>query len=551
MSQILIVDDNHQNLYLLEKLLRHHGHEVTTAHDGIEALDAAHRVSHDLVITDILMPKMDGFSLCRKWKEDEQLKDTPLVFYTATYTEPQDKTFALSLGADRFILKPEDNESFLKIMHEVLTEHDRGKSSAPSTPLADETSYLREYNETLVRKLAQRNESLSMANRKLKDDIAARQRIEEALRKSEEAYRIVVENVPAMIAHVDLELRYRFVNQNYASFFGHESQSLVGKHIVEVLGEDGLSIVKPHVERILKGHPLVNYEFDFPRTDGTRSWLSINYVPEHGEDDTVIGFFLLAVDIHQRKLAEERLQEAHEQLEHRVEKRTAELRATNDELEAFTYSVSHDLRAPIRHINGFAQMLLDSTADSLDSEETGYLNSIEQSSVKMGTLIDDLLRLSRLGRQALSIKDTNIDAMVRRVWAEVQASTGFAGEFHIDPLPPAKADQALLQVVWRNLLENAAKFSARSESPRITVRSSTVDGKTSYVVEDNGAGFDQRYAENLFSVFQRLHQEEDFAGTGIGLAIVHRIVTKHGGDIRATGEIGKGAKFEFWLGDDA
>jgi signal transduction histidine kinase len=231
-----------------------------------------------------------------------------------------------------------------------------------------------------------------------------------------------------------------------------------------------------------------------------------------------------------------------------AESRTAELRAANEELEAFTYSVSHDLRAPVRHISGFAQVLLEDAADSLDSEAKDCLNTIEQSAVKMGALIDDLLRLSKLGRQALSITDTDVDALARNVWGDVQASTGFAGEFHMDPLPRAKADQAMLQVVWRNLLENAAKFSAHSQLPRITVRSGSVNGKTSYIVEDNGAGFDQRYADKLFSVFQRLHQEKEFSGTGVGLAIVHRIVTRHGGGIRAVGEIGKGATFEFWLG---
>jgi light-regulated signal transduction histidine kinase (bacteriophytochrome) len=262
---------------------------------------------------------------------------------------------------------------------------------------------------------------------------------------------------------------------------------------------------------------------------------------------------LLAVfqGYHNKKRAEvairvsELRQQANEELEQRVETRTAELRTANEELEALTCSVSHDLRASVRHINGFAQVLLEDTADSLDSEAKECLDTIQHSAVKMGALIDDLLRLSQLGRQALSITDTNVDAMARRVWDEVKGTTGFTGEIQIDPLPFAKADAALLQVVWRNLLANAAKFSARSESPRITVQSSAVNGTTSYIVEDNGAGFDQRYGDKLFIAFQRLHGDDEFEGTGIGLAIVHRIVTRHGGGIRAVGEVGKGAKFEF------
>ena len=239
-----------------------------------------------------------------------------------------------------------------------------------------------------------------------------------------------------------------------------------------------------------------------------------------------------------------------EDLEQRVIDRTAELKAANDELEAFTYSVSHDLRAPIRHIDGFARMLADRQEAGLDEESLRLLGVIRNSSLKMGTLIDDLLTLSRLGRQAIQKTDVDFDAMVSDVWEELTSDVDSSRiTFRAEPLPPAHGDARLLRQVWVNLLGNALKYSARKENPEIIVESFDVDDKPWYRVKDNGAGFDSKYADKLFGVFQRLHRSDEFSGTGVGLAIVHRIISKHGGSVQGRGEVDRGAVFEFTLGD--
>jgi signal transduction histidine kinase len=236
-------------------------------------------------------------------------------------------------------------------------------------------------------------------------------------------------------------------------------------------------------------------------------------------------------------------------LEQQVAERTAQLEASNKELEAFAYSVSHDLRAPLRHIAGFADLLLKREEEQLDATSLHYLETIAQSTERMGRLIDDLLALSRAGRTEMQTHRVALDEMVRKVRRELapkEASRRIIWE--IAPLPPVEADPVLLRQVWVNLLSNAVKFTAPRPEARIEI--GALPAKDDYVtlfVRDNGVGFDPQYAHKLFGVFQRLHREEDFAGTGIGLATVRRIVERHGGQVWAESEPGRGATFYFTL----
>jgi len=231
-----------------------------------------------------------------------------------------------------------------------------------------------------------------------------------------------------------------------------------------------------------------------------------------------------------------------------AQEKTAELAAVNKELDAFSYSVSHDLRAPLRAIDGYARMLEEDMGARLDAEGRRLLGVVRSSGARMGRLIDDLLEFSRLGRQALKRRTVDMAELAREASAEAGRANALA-RIEIDPLPPASADGALLRQVWLNLIGNAVKYSAKRAEPRIQIGGRREDGGVLYWVRDNGAGFDMRYAERLFGVFQRLHHADEFPGTGVGLAIVQRVVVRHGGRVWAEGRQNEGATFYFSLPD--
>ena len=259
----------------------------------------------------------------------------------------------------------------------------------------------------------------------------------------------------------------------------------------------------------------------------------------------------LAIAVAQARL-HERVQRQAEELERRVrertselEQRTVQLELANKELESFSYTVSHDLRTPLRAVDGFARIFEEDYGDKVDGEGRRLLGVIRDSSQRMGTLIDDLLAFSMLGRQALHPVELDMGALAGEAWAElVDASPA---TFLLAPLARARGDRALLRQVWSNLLSNALKYSAKRPAPVITVTSERREDELVYCVADNGAGFDPRYYAKLFGVFQRLHAASEFAGTGVGLATVQRIVARHGGRVWAESEVGAGAKFYFSL----
>jgi signal transduction histidine kinase len=259
----------------------------------------------------------------------------------------------------------------------------------------------------------------------------------------------------------------------------------------------------------------------------------------------------LAIAIRQAHLVEQ-VKTYSRQLENRVQERT-------EELESFTYSVSHDLRTPLRAVDGFSRMLMRRYADDLDAEGQRLVRVIHENTQKMGQLIDGLLALSRLGRRTMRRRPVDVEQLARDAFDEARqgrtdhtaGDKGTEVEFTVEPLPTAHADRAMLQRVLVNLLSNALKFTRNETPPRITVRAETTDdGETAYVVRDNGVGFDMEYADKLFGVFQRLHDEDAFEGTGIGLAIAERTIRRHNGRIWAQSTVGNGAAFYFTIGNE-
>jgi light-regulated signal transduction histidine kinase (bacteriophytochrome) len=235
-------------------------------------------------------------------------------------------------------------------------------------------------------------------------------------------------------------------------------------------------------------------------------------------------------------------------LEQELQAKAKQLEESNQELESFSYSVSHDLRAPLRAIDGFTLMIEEDYLDRLDGEGRRYLTVIRENTQRMGALVDDLLAFSRLGRQAVAKSAVNTDALVREVVDEaLRDHKGTLPQINIERLPVAHADRGLLRQVWVNLISNALKYCSKSEQPTITLSGQRSATECTYVIKDNGVGFNMDYVGKLFGVFQRLHRADEFEGTGVGLAIVHRIISRHGGRIWAEGKIDQGAVFTFAL----
>ncbi len=253
---------------------------------------------------------------------------------------------------------------------------------------------------------------------------------------------------------------------------------------------------------------------------------------------------LYAHDITQRKQVEEEIRKLNAELEERVKQRTAQLEDANKELESFTYSVSHDLRAPLRHIEGFSRILEENYAGILDDEGKRVFGIIITSVRKMKALIDDLLAFSRLGRKGLSMSDVDMTKLVEEVFSELKSADQEV-QLNLQPLPTVYADRALMRQVWINLVSNAIKFSFHQDISMIEIGSKVDNDQYLLYIKDNGAGFDMQYADKLFGVFQRLHSSEDFEGTGIGLSFAQRVIQRHGGRIWAEGNVGKGAAFYF------
>lgn len=269
---------------------------------------------------------------------------------------------------------------------------------------------------------------------------------------------------------------------------------------------------------------------------------------EFDADDHPIVLHGTAQDITERKQSEAKILELNRDLELRVMQRTSELEAPNKELETFSYSVSHDLKAPLRHISAFIQLLLENITTELTKEQLGYLDIVSSSASDMGNLIDGILNFSRLNAIELQKKTICSSDMVQQVikFFEPDVQNRII-KFKVESLPDINGDEGLLRQVWINLISNAIKYSMKRPEAIIEIGSFSGDNEDTFFVKDNGAGFNMKYAEKLFGVFNRLHQASDFEGVGIGLANVNRIITRHGGRCRAEGEVDKGATFYFTL----
>jgi len=399
--KILIAEDSPTQAQRLLNILEQQGYEVAVAANGRVAMEMTPQFQPALIISDVIMPEMDGYELCRRIKADASLHDIPIILVT-TMSDPQDVIRGLECGADNFVLKPYDEHYLLSRVQYVVLNRE--------------------------------------------------------LRRTEEA---------------------------------------------------GMGV-----------------EIYF---NGQRHFITADRLQ-------ILNLLLSTYDA-----AIQRNRELNENKE--------ALEMSNKELESFSYSVSHDLRAPLRAIDGYANILEEDYASRLDEEGLRYLSVIRSNTSRMSTLIDELLGFSRLARQAIVTYELDMNQLVQEV---IDSAYQDHQEYRmqkitVNSLPPVQADRGLLRQVWANLISNALKYSSKSPAPAIEINGRREGMENVYSIRDNGAGFSMDYYDKLFGVFQRLHRAEDFAGTGVGLAIVHRVVTRHGGRVWAEGKVNEGAVFSFAL----
>lgn len=591
MRTLLVVDDKEESRYMLDTLLRSAGYTLLMAANGIEALEIAKNNQSDMVITDILMPEMDGFTLCRRWKADERFKNIPFVFYSAAYTEPQDIEFALSLGAERFIVKPTEPEEFVEKLREVFEEHKAGRLVAPRSPVAEEEVYLREYNKALIRRLEEKVEQLEKRTNEYAAVLQERTTAEQALQARVRQQAAVAQLGQKALAGADpgslmneaVTLLAQTLEVDYAK-------------VLELLPEQDALLLRAGVgwKEGLVGHATVSsgaqsqagytLHSDQPvivedlRTEtrfrgpalleehGVVSGMSIVIQGPH-KPFGVLGVHVVKRrvftqdDIHflqsvanvigeaiERTRAEQEIKDLNKDLERRVIERTRKLQMANRELDAFTHSVSHDLHAPLRAINGFTKAIMEDYGPLLDERGKDYLQRVQGASHRMTELVDDLLDLSRATRSPVRRERIPVSDLAKMIAGELKRTQPERlVQFVIKPGMVAQGDTRLLRIALENLMGNAWKYTQKTQSARIEFGQIDYKKKPAYFVRDDGVGFDMAHAGKLFNAFQRLHTNAEFPGSGLGLTIVHRIIVRHGGHIWAESALGKGATFYFTL----
>jgi PAS domain S-box-containing protein len=373
-------------------------------------------------------------------------------------------------------------------------------------------------------------------------DVTERDQAAAALRASELRLRATLDQVLEGCQIIGRDWRYLYLNDLGARHARKEKHLLVGRTVTECYPGVERTLVFSAMQECMQKRRSCRMTTEFAFDDGVKRWFEVSIEPAPE------GILLLSLDVTERRHAEEKVLQLNAELERRVTERTAQLEAANTELEAFSYSVSHDLRAPLRAMDGFSRAVMEDYGRDLPEKGQRYLRTIRQAAQKMGSLIDDLLTFSRMSRQPLSRKKIDTSKLVQSALEELPVIHEQSGvKFQFGDLPACEGDPALLQQVWVNLLSNAVKYSAKRLPTEIEIGSFARNGETVYFVRDHGIGFDMRHSGKLFGVFQRLHRAEDFDGTGVGLAIVQRVIQRHHGRVWAEAEVDVGAVFYFTL----
>ena len=571
--EILIAEDSATQREQLQQLLAEHGYKVAATANGKEALASARRHRPALIISDVLMPELDGYGLCKAIKCDERLKDIPVMLVTSL-SDSQDVIRGLECGADNFIRKPYERRYLLTRIEQLLMNLELRKNQKMQMGVEIElggrkhfiTSERQQILDLLISTYEQAvhiNTELKLRERELRHSntsLAAMFRISEGLNKAT-TQRTVCEN--ALERALDLPgvragwisvleeggnfvmLASRNVPPGLMQPGALDGPCLCRRKLLAGELDSTTSILECERLQQARGDTQgLRFHASVPIWAGERPLGVMNLVgSERGLFSEEDAGNLYSVGIQLGiALARARLSE-------RLAERTAQLQSSNRELESFSYSVSHDLRAPLRHIEGYVAMLIEDTVGKLAAEPQRYLKVIVEASRHMGELIDNLLAFSRMGRVEMSETRVELEMLVQEAVRDLEMATrGRNIGWTIPPLPAVTGDRAMLKQALANLLGNAVKYTRPRDPAQIEMGcAGEEDGRVILFVRDNGVGFDMQYADKLFGVFQRLHRADEFEGTGIGLANVRRIIARHGGRIWAEGKTGEGATFYFTM----
>lgn len=380
-------------------------------------------------------------------------------------------------------------------------------------------------------------------------DVTNRKEVEVALRKSEERYRSLIETTNDWIWEIDEDYCFTYSSLKISSILGYELNQVLGKSIFELMPENIRKKAELKFKKFTSQQKaFINEEHSFMNAKGNIAIFETSGIPLFTNNGIFQGYRGIAKEITERKRTEKQIAKLNDELENKVIERTKMLQIANKELEAFSYSVSHDLRAPLRSIDGFSQALIEDYENILDKTGKNYLTRVRSAAQRMSTLIDDMIKLARVSRTTIEKKELNLSSIASSIADTLlESDPERNANFVIQPDVTVTGDKNLIKVIMQNLMENAWKFTSKQAETRIEFGAKKLDGETVYYVRDNGAGFDINYAKKLFAPFQRLHKESDFPGTGIGLSTVQRIVHRHLGKIWAEGEIDEGATFYFTL----
>ena len=587
MAHILIVDDRAPNRDYLATVLGYYGHTVDMASDGYDALVHAGYAAPDLVISDLLMPNMDGEELARRLRAQASTAHVPIIFYTAAYLMHEARQIAERVGVQWVLAKPSEPAEVMDLVGQALgTEQVPGAAHVPRVPKAqpasgtDTTHMFRGFSQRLDQLLGG---ATALASGQAPPDMLGvlqdvhgfGQQLARLVRLGLEAPR---ERNPDALADMFCEAAQDILGVRYvgvvlldahggalrhfaARGLNATVQADVAAGIVQcpaaasVLGdrhhmrmwvaanagdETGLPPAHPPVQNLLACAVMAR--------EDANGWMyaaqRLNGQGFTADDERIIRALAAQLGAAWESTL------LHAELDRRVSERTRALEGLNSELEAFSYSISHDLRAPLQAIMGFGSVLDRKFSQLLPPDGVHYLQAVLRNAARMEKLISELLGLSRLGHQPMgAVRVVPQQSLVQECLDELAVVIGERGmDVVVGPLPDAVGNPALLRQVWTNLLGNAVKFTRRRPRARIEVGCDEADGEQVYFVRDNGAGFDMRYASSLFGVFRRLHSDDEFEGTGVGLATVQRIVRRHGGRIWALAAPDEGATFYFTLG---
>ncbi len=550
-AHILIAEDSGVQAFMLKHLLEEQGYQVSIATNGRAALEMAAQLKPALVVSDVNMPEMSGYELCRRIKSNPDLANTPVILVTSM-SEPDDVLLGLKSGADSFVIKPYDKNHLLARVAHALSQSEAGTVAAEEISEVEISFHGQNHQISASRKqildlLMSTYDATVQRNRELHDSRELlRQRTAEAV-AANRFLDSIIENIPDMIFIKDAtDLRFVRLNLAGEDLLGYTREQLLGKNDHDFFPKNESDVFESKDREVLadSGFMEISEEPIHTSHKGVRLLRTkkVAVLDENGVPTHLLG---ISEDVTEQKELERKILALNASLQAHAEK----LEAANKSLEGFTSAATHDLRSPLSVIGGYAGMLEKNYAGQLDEKGRRYVSVISATTKRMAKLIDDLLAFSKLGQGELSKASVDMHGLAQQVIADML-------QFHpedkkptieVGVLPSATADAALLRQVWENLLSNAVKYSRHAASPRIEVSGRTDGTEAVYSVRDNGAGFSMDHYNKLFEMFQRLHADDEFEGTGVGLPIVHRLVTRHGGRIWAEGKVGQGAVFHFAL----